>query len=746
MDNGSRKELRLAVVCYGGVSLCIYMHGITKELHRLVRASRLPDDAAEPSTENVYRQMLACAAEDEPDIDVVVDVVSGTSAGGINGVYLAKALAHNLSQDALRDLWMERGDIGGLARGPEWVPLVFKAGPLVLDLEDAPLSGDRMCVWLHGALTEMDDPESRPATLMPEGHDLQLFVTMTDLEGYDRRLVLEDPPVAHDRNHRHVFEFRYDDGEDHFTPEHNPALTFAARATSSFPGAFPPISVAELRGILPSGSGDVHPHFFRVYDLVGAEAEQRFFVDGGVLDNRPFGRVVGAIRDKSADVQVDRKLLFLEPDPKQADTRHETDTNVPSPLATVRAAVVGVPRHQTILDQVLEINRLNERVRRVRDVVESNFDYARTQVRDIVGDVTEPNFDTMGKWQTALNDLARTGAGLTYPTYLRSKISGAVDGLAETFCAVCDFPPDTDHAFVVRASMRAWAERHDLFVQADGPTDAQIEFLSAFDLEYGIRRLQFVITGLNWLYEDEERKTSAPPRPQIDALKTLLWTAVSDLRETRSGRRFESSIIDDTRMYFPEGRIGAHVAHYGFDGFAVGAEVRLKALIESVRTFNREQLSSFTHELYLRVVELTKDWERDTRYDLMVRYLGFPLWDVMVHPVQAAGGAGERDNVEVLRMSPLDSHLLVAPDGEKLEGLGLGHFRAFFKRQYRENDYLWGRLDAAERLAGLVLGEDHDEFATWCGKAFLAILDEEKPALQTIAKLIHDLRQQAEAL
>ena len=32
------KELRLALVCYGGVSLAIYMHGITKELEKLARA------------------------------------------------------------------------------------------------------------------------------------------------------------------------------------------------------------------------------------------------------------------------------------------------------------------------------------------------------------------------------------------------------------------------------------------------------------------------------------------------------------------------------------------------------------------------------------------------------------------------------------------------------------------------------------------------------------------------------------
>ena len=37
------RELRLALVCYGGVSLAIYMHGVTRELHKLIRASAAYD-------------------------------------------------------------------------------------------------------------------------------------------------------------------------------------------------------------------------------------------------------------------------------------------------------------------------------------------------------------------------------------------------------------------------------------------------------------------------------------------------------------------------------------------------------------------------------------------------------------------------------------------------------------------------------------------------------------------------------
>jgi hypothetical protein len=90
---GSVRELRLALVCYGGVSLAIYMHGITKEIQKLVLASAaLERGEALPagSTEEAYRRLLermrdgeVGAASKGVATRVVVDIISGTSAGGI---------------------------------------------------------------------------------------------------------------------------------------------------------------------------------------------------------------------------------------------------------------------------------------------------------------------------------------------------------------------------------------------------------------------------------------------------------------------------------------------------------------------------------------------------------------------------------------------------------------------------------------------------------------------------------------
>ena len=108
------KELRLALVCYGGISLAIYMHGITKEIWRLVCASRAFHDDHTPSgsSQRVYRKIFeTIEAKADVKVRAMVDIVAGASAGGINGVFLAEAIRSGKSLDPLTDLWLEKADV-----------------------------------------------------------------------------------------------------------------------------------------------------------------------------------------------------------------------------------------------------------------------------------------------------------------------------------------------------------------------------------------------------------------------------------------------------------------------------------------------------------------------------------------------------------------------------------------------------------------------------------------------------------
>ena len=131
------KELRIALVCFGGVSLAVYMHGISKEILKLLRASsRLHgtlDRAArakaafggtddidefdkrdkELDTEIDYFELLREIGR-KMELRVIVDIIAGASAGGINAAMLARAISHDLPMTKLRDLWLNNADVSVL--------------------------------------------------------------------------------------------------------------------------------------------------------------------------------------------------------------------------------------------------------------------------------------------------------------------------------------------------------------------------------------------------------------------------------------------------------------------------------------------------------------------------------------------------------------------------------------------------------------------------------------------------------
>lgn len=113
---------------------------------------------------------------------VIVDLIAGTSAGGINGICLAKALAYNLSQDELRNLWFERGDIDGLLAHPPFSAPQAEGGSPRERSTRRLSAAMRWAQWIYAAFRRMDTtraPAEAPS-LLPERHKLELFVTVTD--------------------------------------------------------------------------------------------------------------------------------------------------------------------------------------------------------------------------------------------------------------------------------------------------------------------------------------------------------------------------------------------------------------------------------------------------------------------------------------------------------------------------------------------------------------------------------------
>jgi patatin-related protein len=705
------RELRLALVCYGGVSLAIYMHGITKELEKLARASAklvesdaenpYPPDKSEFAYFNALRRK---AAHDGFRTRVVIDIISGTSAGGINGVCLAKAVALDAPQDGLRDLWLTKGAILKLLS--RWPKL-------------PPLAGNRMLKWLGGAFSEMDGHGQ--GTLLPPGLALNLFVTTTDINGYNRQFPIADPAAINTVVNKHVFEFTARDGVGNLDSTHNHALAFAARATSCFPGAFPATKLADIEH---AEARDSFPaEFCRVYELAGSPVDQTFFVDGGVLDNFPFKHAVHAIAGKPASTQVDRRLLFIEPDP--AVPGRAPDGTTPGFRATIWAGLSKLPRRQPIGDALDELMQYNERVRRVKQMIGVVEDDVLAAVEPLLElDYAEAN--------KRANAGAIASSTIAFQAYLRLKLLSVAEGIASSVCRVTQYPPTTTQALFVRRTLLGWADAAGLLNATGQLTDEQRHFLRTFDLGYGHRRLAFVIGRLNHYYGLYDREA-------LNVLKHRLYELIAELGsvlERPEGAFLPKSVA----AIFGEERVGPYLEGWRLPKFLETVRPEIDELHRTLGTYIDAQLEGFGERSYAELQRLTADMPAEIRDDLRGRYLGFPYWDSTTYPARFLSDVGELDEVQVVRVSPLDTKRLTNGNAshaaEKLHGVSLGHFGAFFKRSWRENDYLWGRLDGAERLLWL-LGDSSDVSAK---EAFGAIVAEEESKLHKASGLIRRVR------
>jgi patatin-related protein len=416
-------ELRLALVCYGGVSLAVYMHGVTKELHKLVIAARRFDELAdvdastafpdgEPGidTERVYFQLLRELATHGRRLSVTIDIIAGTSAGGINGICLGKVIARNGSQEKLKRLWIDEGDLKKLLRAPAiggWrLQAVLAALPVIARPRRAgsPLRGERMSRLLFDAISEMERQRGQLRSLIKPGATLDLFVTTTDLHGFE---VLVPTGVGgasqRDRNYAQVMEFQSGPEGSAFDAGSAGALAFAARATSCFPGAFPPVSLASFEAELAerrlfgwrrraaAPTGDMAPRIARSfrnsYTENRARAENAWFVDGGLLDNAPFDHVVQAISEKPAQTEVIRRIIYIQPDPgepldkRPEDIHADAHSDAPGWLPALWQGVSTVRASHPVLRELMEIREMNTRIGAIGAIAASQQNQVDTVIR-----------------------------------------------------------------------------------------------------------------------------------------------------------------------------------------------------------------------------------------------------------------------------------------------------------------------------------------------------------------------------
>ena len=682
------KELRLALVCYGGISLAVYMHGVTKEIWRLARASRAHHDGGEMvETEAVYRDLLnTIEAECGIRLRVLPDIIAGASAGGINGIFLAQAIATGQSLEPLTRLWLDEADVerltDPLARAESRLSK-FWAAPLAWrmlgreidnDHDDADVKGEVSAKltrfvrgrWFEppfsgagftGLLLDAFDAmaaEPKGTRLLPNAQPLDLFVTVTDFRGHEETLTLHSPPIIVETEHRLTLSFRDVPGQPDSIGQ-AAELALAARATASFPGAFPPFTAQELLDVLAKRNQPWpgHEHFLSRI-LPGHDDPRRaVLIDGSVLANAPFAPAIAALDGRPARREVDRRFVYIDPKPGKHGIKLHTDSEAaPGFFATLLGALSDIPREQPIRDNLETIAARTAAIERTRAVIAAIRPDVEARVTALFGEMTfyyKPTGPRLVDWLRRAQARAMHDIGHAAVAYEQLRLAGL-----------------------------AWH-------QGDAAA-----LLQGCDRAYRMRHLRLFTRRLATIASDDA----------LDPLRDVAYRQLEALQLMSPAE---------------------------FDGHAFDARAA-EALAEAFSAL-----------------------PRNDRKAPLLAWLSFPFFDTATFPLLQGEGLDEYDAIKVDRISPEDCGTLTRPDDpDPLKGTRFNSFGAFFSRAWRENDYLWSRLHGAERMIDLIASsapEGHNlDLTGFKKRAFAAILDAEADRLTHVAPLFAMLRQRVAEL
>ena len=685
------QELRIAASFSGGVSLAIWMGGLSYELDRLLRSSdaersdRLGRTPPLDPPDQRYAALLRLLR-----VDVDVDVLTGTSAGGINGAALAMARAHGSTLEPLREVWLEQGSFTRLLRG-----LSEEQPPSLLQGDGVLLAG------LHEGLTRIRDASARtpgegrrtavgagePSPSRENRMRLLVTATMTTPDVATVRDSLGTAVAMEDNQAIFTFDQPPGDALDPGEFEVAP-LARAARSSASYPAAFEPSFVRVGDG--PGSEPDLAGHL--------SVQSSRWMVDGGLRNNQPVGTALRAVWEQPAGERVRRVLLHVVPDPKQKPDRPATPGTPPGLLAAL-GTTVAAPFVQSWRADLDAIRRQSGGAQRRAAGL--------APLHRVVGDdpqawpvLVEALHRTRGRWVaddfvTALDaQLSRFATAGKGPAAGWSDYSS---GLFERVRLRCR-----------EASEAHWAQAPAVDLTAADDDLAGV--LAHYGPDLFNAALGVLLAGLRG--READRAPAPPGQSWAQAAAHLHACRVAG----GAAVRFERDLL---------------VAFLQRELSAAGAVREADAVDWSARLLARWLDAAFPHPLPARTGGA--DDVADTEARLRASWQALLAWlrdtGLPARVLDDAGSDEPRLRRVLLARSAVD--LLTLGDGRlaeqsidlvqvsgftrctwaptrstpeaKLMGVGLAHFGAFVRRSWRANDWMWGRLDGAGWLVHLLL-------------------------------------------
>ncbi|GAB5488046.1 MAG: hypothetical protein Pars2KO_16160 [Parasphingorhabdus sp.] len=776
-----QKELRLALICYGGVSLAIYMHGITKEVWKLAQASRDFHDRArvdECSRGEYYKILEWMERETGVKLRVLPDIIAGASAGGINGIFLSQAIISGQSLEPLTELWLDTADVDKLldpdarplsrfskfwAEPIAWMALGRKGGAVEQTVSKeareevkmklsrfvrarwfAPPFGGKVFTGLIWDALQAVRATQKGPKLLPSGQPLDLFVTVTDFVGHPEKLNLHSPPDAMEMEHRITLGFSTRGKKEGDIAD--PAeLTFAGRATASFPGAFPPFTVKEIDEVLEDRQylwagrkaflKRVLPNQYRL-----GTAEDTVLIDGSVLANAPFAQAIEALKNRPAKREVDRRFVYIDPRPdldvEKSDraikrlkaVQNSDDEALPGFFSTIFGAISNIPREQPIRDNLDAISGRSNRIIQMRLITDNLRPEVERNVESLFGRtlfLDRPTAARVKSWRRKSRDKAAKLAGFSYSAYGHLKLATVVEDIATTIRRAKEDLNAHNHPALREA---IWEEIHRRGLDVigkkagAGPTKLAAEFFRAHDLGYRIRRLRFLARRLAQDLDDADPK-------DLEAIE------------------FMHDVIYDCLALYIERETIEYLGD-DFEKLAQEAESKPSAALDQLAAARGLEAADIIVDG--KLAEALSQLPKAEKRSMLLAFLGFPFYDIATLPLLQGEGLDEFDPIKVDRISPEDAKSIRQGGvAATLKGIEFNNFGAFFSRSYRENDYLWGRLHGAERMIDIMLSTlpeakqpDPQKTLEFKKEIFLTIVNEEEKRLTKVAPLVASLKKE----
>ncbi|MEV6211590.1 DUF3376 domain-containing protein [Kitasatospora sp. NPDC051914] len=639
------EEVRLALVLNGGISLAVWMGGVAHELDLLRRASRGDAEDGVPERDRpVFRLWKRLARS--TNRRVVIDVIAGTSAGGLNGMLLATAIGRGVPLPDLRATWNRAADLGAL---------------LADDAAGSLLRGSVVEQTLAEVVAGMgEEPQlAEPVTL---------FLTATALDGRPQRYTDGYGGEFDVPDHRRVYRFQHDDDAVRYERDASGAWRIADRPRRDFHGRLTDPGSALLRAAratagFPVAFAPVHEEPMADHRELPRSAPSSSVMDGGVLVNEPFRPVLDAIGERLTDARPERVLVYVVPSAGHLQ-QEKVGRKRPEDITWTEAASTALryPREGNFRSATEDLaDRLRTRVVEVQDRLFQQLREDPVRATQLLLQASELVEDYRHSRAAAvLWDARRHLTGTGTATSLVNPPEAEPEWLIGR-CPDWLPPPVTDAEDAV----------HDPDPQrwrwGITPTERVLRLLMA-DLqgrlaaaEAGHRRHLAAAAG-------ELCRLLAAGRAVMDAVRT-------SLREGPQAGPSDTGVADRVCEVFARLNVSR----------TLGLLVREAA------------------DTHLAALRATGDRRFATTRDTLACCLAV---EVLSHAFAPASLAVEQPTpaFTFLRLGPDDLGPLFWQDryagmgDRKLYGIRLGHLGAFVQESWRTSDFTWGRLDAAHHL------------------------------------------------